>query len=107
MDKSLELNTSTKSNIFTLSLSECKRKPPNCFGNKNKFKASSKVIFPTVYLNDELYWDFDGIPNTRTDNPTKSQAKEIISAARKLYKENYKIRDDRDKKLSKLGINNS
>jgi len=49
----------------------------------------------------------DRIPNTRTENPTKSQAKEIISAARKLYKENYKLRDDRDKKLSKLGINNS
>lgn len=72
------------------------------------YKTTFTQLKATVYLNDELYWDFDDrIPNTRTENPTKSQAKEIITAARKLYKENYKIRDDRDKKLSKLGINNS
>ena len=57
-----------------------------------------------VILNKEIYWEFESIPNTRTDNPTKTQAKEIISVARKLYKEAYKIRDERDKKLNKLGI---
>jgi hypothetical protein len=57
-----------------------------------------------VLLNKEIYWEFESLPNTRTDNPTKTQAKEIISVARKLYKEAYKVRDDRDKKLNKLGI---
>jgi len=71
------------------------------------YKTTFTQLKSTVYLNNEIYWDFDGIPNTRTDNPTKSQAREIITAAKKLYKENYKLRDDRDKKLSKLGINNS
>ena len=56
----------------------------------------------SIYLNNELYWYFKEKPNTKTENPTKTQAKEIISAARKLYKEKYKLRDDRDKKLSKL-----
>jgi hypothetical protein len=51
-----------------------------------------------------MYWDFSTLPNTRTDNPTKTQAKEIISVAKKNYKEANKVRDDRDKKLSKLGI---
>ncbi len=75
---------------------------------KNYYGQDHSELKAIVYLNNELYWDFDDrIPNTRTENPTKSQAKEIISAARKLYKENYKLRDDRDKKLSKLGINNS
>lgn len=55
-----------------------------------------------VYLNDELYWDFESIPNTRTENPTKSQAKEIITAAKKEYKKLYALRDKRDEKLSKL-----
>jgi hypothetical protein len=58
----------------------------------------------TVILNKEVFWEFDSIPNTRTENPTKTQAKEIISAARKLYKETYKVRDDRNKKLNELGI---
>jgi len=57
-----------------------------------------------VLLNKEIYWEFESLPNTRTDNPTKTQAKEIISAARKLYKEANKIRDERDQKLNKLGI---
>jgi len=59
-------------------------------------------IKSTVFLNDEEYWDFDRMPNTRTEHPTKSQAKEIISAAKKLYKEKYKLRDERDKKLTKI-----
>jgi hypothetical protein len=58
----------------------------------------------TVFLNGDMYWDFSSLPNTRTDNPTKTQAKEIISVAKKNYKEANKVRDDRDKKLSKLGI---
>lgn len=57
-----------------------------------------------VLLNKEIYWEFESLPNTRTDNPTKTQAKEIISAARKLYKELHKVRDNRDQKLNKLGI---
>lgn len=56
-----------------------------------------------VYLNGELYWDFvDGIPNTRTEHPTKSQAKEVIAIAKREYKAKYKVRDDRDKKLNTL-----
>ena len=51
---------------------------------------------------DEVYWDFDRIPNTKTENPTKTQTKEIIASAKKLYKEKYKIRDERDKKISKI-----
>lgn len=52
-----------------------------------------------VYLNDELYHDFDGsIPRTNTNNPTKSQAKEIISVARKINK----VTDKRDNKLKKI-----
>ena len=74
---------------------------------KNYYGQDHSELKAIVYLNNELYWDFDGIPNTRTDNPTKSQAREIITAAKKLYKENYKLRDDRDKKLSKLGISSS
>jgi hypothetical protein len=56
----------------------------------------------TVYFNNEIYWDFDSIPSTRTEHPTKSQAKEILSAARKKYKEAYALRDKREKYLQKL-----
>jgi hypothetical protein len=65
---------------------------------------SNTYLTANVLLNQEIYWEFTSLPNTRTDNPSKTQAKEIISAARKLYKEKYKIRDDRDNKLKKLGI---
>jgi hypothetical protein len=58
----------------------------------------------TVYLNNELYWDFKSKPYTKTENPTKSQGAEIISISKKLYKEKYKLRDNRDKVLTKLGI---
>ena len=52
-----------------------------------------------VYEGEELYHDFGGrLPNTRTDNPTKTQAKEIISAAKKINKE----RDKRDSKINKI-----
>ncbi len=51
-----------------------------------------------VYLNDEIYHDFEGIPHTNTSNPTKTQAKEIISAAKKLHK----VDDKREKKLKKI-----
>jgi hypothetical protein len=52
-----------------------------------------------VYLNDEIYHDFEGrLPNTNTSNPTKSQAKEIISAAKKINK----VTDKREKKLKKI-----
>lgn len=52
-----------------------------------------------VYLNDELYHDFDGnIPRTNTSNPTKSQAKEIISSAKKINRDS----DKRDNKLKKI-----
>ena len=55
-----------------------------------------------VFLNDELYWDFETIPNTRTENPTKSQAKEIIASAKREYKKTYAVRDSRDKKLKEI-----
>jgi hypothetical protein len=52
-----------------------------------------------IYLNDELYHDFEGsLPNTNTSNPTKSQAKEIISAAKKINK----VSDKRENKLKKI-----
>ena len=52
-----------------------------------------------VYLNDELYHDFEGkLPNTNTSNPTKSQAKEIISAAKRINKAS----DMRENKLKKI-----
>jgi len=56
----------------------------------------------TIYLNDDIYWDFDSIPYTNTQNPTKTQAKEVISAARKAYKAHNLIRDIRDKKIDKI-----
>jgi len=66
-------------------------------------KWGGSYLKAIVYLNDEVYWDFvDGLPNTRTDNPTKTQAKEIISVAKKEYKEFYKLRDSRDSKISKI-----
>lgn len=71
---------------------------------KTYYSKDYSELKATVYLNNEIYWDFDGVPNTKTDNPTKTQAKEIITVARRLYKEAYKLRDDRDKKLNKLGI---
>ena len=55
-------------------------------------------LIATVYLNNDLYHKFDRLPSTKTDNPTKTQAKEIIAAAKKLNKES----DKRDAKLNKL-----
>jgi hypothetical protein len=68
------------------------------------YTYKKSYLSATVLLNKETFWEFDSIPSTRTENPTKTQAKEIISAARKLYKETYKVRDDRNKKLNELGI---
>jgi hypothetical protein len=62
---------------------------------------SENSQWPTyiVYLNDEIYHDFGGSqPRTNGTHATKSQAKEIISAARKINKE----RDKRDKKINKI-----
>ena len=68
------------------------------FISKYGYKSPKAV----VYLNDDLYWDFEGIPNTRTENPTKTQAKEVIVAAKKEYKKAYGVRDSRDKKLNQI-----
>lgn len=57
-----------------------------------------------VFLNNELLWQFESVPNTRTQNPTKSQAREIITQAKKMYKQKFKKRDDRENILNKLGI---
>ena len=38
------------------------------------------------------------LPYTKTENPTKTQAKEIIAAAKKLNKD----RDKRDKQINKI-----
>lgn len=58
-----------------------------------------------VYLNDNIYWDFEcDLPRTSISNPTKSQAKEMITAAKKAYKVKNQTRDDREKKLKTLGI---
>jgi len=65
-------------------------------------KWGSNTLKSVVFLNDELYWDFETIPNTRTENPTKSQAKEIIASAKKEYKKTYAVRDSRDKKLKEI-----
>lgn len=52
-----------------------------------------------VYLNGDIYHNFnDGIPNTRSSNPTKTQAKEIISFARKINKSS----DKRELKIEKI-----
>lgn len=62
---------------------------------------SENSQWPTciVYLNDELYHDFRGSqPRTKGTHATKSQAKEIISAARKINK----VVDVREKKLKKI-----
>ena len=64
---------------------------PSIYGSSNLCAA--------VYEGEELYHDFGGrLPNTRTDNPTKTQAKEIIAAAKKINKE----RDKRDSKINKI-----
>ena len=65
-------------------------------------KWGCNTLKSVVFLNDELYWDFESIPNTRTENPTKSQAREIISSAKKEYKKTYAVRDSRDKKLKEI-----
>lgn len=52
-----------------------------------------------IYENGDLYHDFgDQLPYTKTENPTKTQAKEIIAAAKKLNK----YRDKRDKQINKI-----
>jgi hypothetical protein len=56
-------------------------------------------IAATVYEDGNIYHEFgSSLPRTRTEHPTKSQAKEIITAAKKLNKE----RDKRDSKIKKL-----
>lgn len=50
-----------------------------------------------VYLNNDIYWHFESLPHTRTTNQTKTHAREILAIAKKLYKEEYKIRDEREK----------
>jgi len=56
-----------------------------------------------IYFNSELYWDFDGnIPYTDVKNPTKTQANQLITIAKRLYKEKFKVRDSRNKMLNKL-----
>jgi hypothetical protein len=55
-------------------------------------------IKATIYLNNSIYQDFDKIPWTKTDNPTKTQAKELIAEAKKLNKES----DKREAKLNKI-----
>lgn len=45
------------------------------------------------------YHDFDNrLPGTNTQHPTKTQAREIISAAKKINK----VTDAREKKLKKI-----
>ena len=36
-----------------------------------------------IYIDNTLYKTFDSLPVTKTHNPTKSQAKELITKARK------------------------
>lgn len=68
------------------------------------YKTPQSYLTANVLLNKEIFWEFDSLPSTRTEHPTKTQAKEIISHARKLYKQTFKVRDDRNKKLTDLGI---
>ena len=65
-------------------------------------KSNYNQLKATVYLNDELYWDFDEPCTWWIENPTKSQAKEIISSAKKEYKAANLIRDNRDKKIDTI-----
>ena len=60
---------------------------------------SYNKICVMVYQNDEIYHDFgDKTPYTKTATPSKTQAKEIISSARRINKE----RDKRDSKINKI-----
>ena len=63
--------------------------------NNNSGRPQIKA---TVYLNNSVYQDFDKLPWTKTENPTKTQAKEIIAEAKKLNKE----ADKRDAKINKI-----
>jgi hypothetical protein len=61
--------------------------------------TTRKEISAKIYENGVLYHDFENkLPYTKTENPTKTQAKEIISAAKKINKE----KDKRDKKLKSI-----
>ena len=51
-----------------------------------------------IYTDGDLYHTFEKMPYTKTENPTKTQAKEIIAAAKKLNKD----RDKRDKQINKI-----
>ena len=62
------------------------------------YKGVYKQLKATVYLNNSIYQDFDTIPHTKTENPTKTQAKEIIAEAKRLNKES----DKRETKLNKI-----
>lgn len=63
------------------------------------YQGQYKSLKAIVYLNGDEYWEFLSLPNTRTENPTKTQAKEIIANAKRLYKLEFGIRDKRDKKI--------
>lgn len=51
-----------------------------------------------IYLNDNLYHEFDTLPRTKTSNPTKTQAKELIIEAIKINKP----REDRNNKIENI-----
>ena len=51
-----------------------------------------------IYTDGDLYHTFEKMPYAKTHNLTKTHAKEIITAARKLNKE----RDKREKQLNKI-----
>jgi hypothetical protein len=58
-----------------------------------------KILCAIIFEDESIYHDFnERLPNTKTENPTKTQAKELISAAKRLNKE----RDKRDKKIKKI-----
>jgi hypothetical protein len=46
----------------------------------------SKHLIATVYVNNEMVHVFEKLPSTRTENPSKTQAKEIIAQAMKEIK---------------------
>lgn len=49
-------------------------------------KSKYSELMATVYVNNELVHVFEKLPHTRTNNPSKSQAKEILSKAIKEAK---------------------
>jgi len=61
-------------------------RPPHKNDNNYYYRLSHNILIAHVYIDDELIHVFERLPHTRTNNPSKSQAKEILSKAIKEAK---------------------